>query len=66
MNPWGVILVAVGILLIMIGITGSQHKVLQVFKGIPTAARGGPATQPKATQNQNNQQSTTTSAVTVT
>jgi hypothetical protein len=40
MNPWGAILVAVGILLIMIGITGSQHKILQVFKGIPAAAGG--------------------------
>lgn len=43
MNPWGAILVAVGILLIMIGITGSQHKILQVFKGIPAAAGGGAA-----------------------
>lgn len=43
MNPWGAILVAVGILLIMIGVTGSQHKILQVFKGIPAAASGGAA-----------------------
>lgn len=48
MNPWGAILVAVGILLIMIGITGSQHKILQVFKGIPAAASGGAA--PATTQ----------------
>lgn len=49
MNPWGAILVAVGILLIMIGITGSQHKILQVFKGIPAAASGGGAA-PATTQ----------------
>jgi hypothetical protein len=40
MNPWGFILVALGVVLIMIGITGSQHKILQVFKGIPSAASG--------------------------
>lgn len=51
MNPWGIVLVAVGILLIVIGITGSQHKILQVFKGIPASARGAPAT-PSAAQNQ--------------
>ena len=48
MNPWGAILVVIGILLIMIGITGAQHKLLQVFKGVPVAARGGPATRSAA------------------
>lgn len=58
MNPWGAILVAVGILLIMIGITGSQHKLLTVFKGVPTAASGGPATR-KAAQNTSSTPATT-------
>jgi hypothetical protein len=44
MNPWGFILVVVGILLIMIGITGSQHRILSVFKGIPAAASGSAPT----------------------
>ena len=51
MNPWGIILVAVGILLIMIGITGSQHEILQVFKGVPMAARGGAAAQQNTNSN---------------
>jgi len=46
MNPWGAVLVAIGILLIMIGITGSQHKLLQVFKGVPMAAKGGASNPP--------------------
>lgn len=50
MNPWGIVLVLVGILMIMIGFTGSQHKILQVFKGIPASARGAPAKQPSNTQ----------------
>lgn len=53
MNPWGAILVAVGILLIMIGITGSQHKILQVFKGIPAAA-GGTSSAGAASSNPSN------------
>lgn len=48
MNPWGVILVALGIVLIMIGMTGSQHKILQVFKGIPSAAGGAASSTTKA------------------
>jgi hypothetical protein len=52
MNPWGLVLVAVGILLIIIGVTGTQHTVLQVFKGIPTAARGGQVTQAAAGNSQ--------------
>ena len=52
MNPWGVILVALGVVLIMIGITGSQHKILQVFKGIPSAAGGASsASQPTPASN---------------
>ena len=46
MNPWGLIILAMGIILVMIGVTGSQHKILQVVKGIPASARGTPAKVP--------------------
>lgn len=34
MNPLGLILVGLGIILIVIGVKGSQHNVLSAFKGI--------------------------------
>lgn len=52
MNPWGLIILAMGIILVMIGITGSQHTILQVVKGIPASARGTPAKKPSASPNQ--------------
>jgi hypothetical protein len=64
MNPWGFILVALGIVLIMIGITGSQHKILQIFKGIPSAARGKTVAAP-APQNNKTTAETGNSGTTV-
>jgi hypothetical protein len=52
MNPWGLILIAMAIILVMIGVTGSQHTILQTMKGIPASARGTPAKKPAA-QNPN-------------
>lgn len=37
-------MIVAGILMIMLGVTGSQHEILSVFKGIPAAARGQPVT----------------------
>lgn len=40
MRPLGVALIGIGILMIVTGVIGSQHKVLQLFKGVPAAAKG--------------------------
>jgi hypothetical protein len=43
MNPWGLLLVGIGLILIIIGFKGSQHGVLQAFTGkLTTAAAGNP------------------------
>lgn len=42
MNPFGLFLISVGLLMIIIGFKGSQHNVMNAFKGI----HGG-GTQPK-------------------
>lgn len=34
MNPWGLMFVALGFLLIVIGFKGSQHTVMDAFKGV--------------------------------
>lgn len=34
MNPWGLMFIALGFLLIVIGFKGSQHNVMKAFKGI--------------------------------
>lgn len=34
MNPFGLFLISVGLLMIVIGFKGSQHNVLNAFKGI--------------------------------
>jgi hypothetical protein len=43
MNPWGLLFVGLGILLIVIGFKGSQHGVIQAFTGksASTASAGG-------------------------
>jgi len=32
-NPWGILLIGVGLIMIVIGFKGSQHKVLAAIKG---------------------------------
>lgn len=34
MNPFGLFLISVGLLMIVIGFKGSQHNVMNAFKGI--------------------------------
>jgi len=34
MNPWGLLLTALGIIVIIIGIKGSQHNIVAAFKGV--------------------------------
>jgi hypothetical protein len=51
MNPWGLVLVAVGVVMIMIGITGTQHNILTIVKGIPQSAGGAPASSKAAQSN---------------
>lgn len=34
MNPWGILFVGMGLVLIIIGFKGSQHSVVDAFKGI--------------------------------
>lgn len=45
MNPFGLLLIGLGIILFIIGFKGSQHEVINAFKGI----KGGPASQQAAT-----------------
>lgn len=39
MQPLGIALIGLAIILIVIGVMGSQHAVLKVFKGIPGEAK---------------------------
>lgn len=34
MNPWGLLFIAVGFILIVIGVKGTQKQVLSAFKGV--------------------------------
>lgn len=34
MNPWALILMGIGFILIVIGVKGTQHEVLNAFKGV--------------------------------
>ena len=47
MNPWGLIIIALGLILIVIGFKGSQHSVIQAFKGM----RKGTGNPPSAPSN---------------
>lgn len=38
MNPLGLMLIAIGLILIVIGFKGSQHNVLGAFKGTTSSA----------------------------
>lgn len=33
MNPWGLMFIALGFLMIVVGFKGSQHNVMKAFKG---------------------------------
>lgn len=41
MNPWGILLIGIGLIMIVIGFKGSQHKVIAAFKGTKAAAGTG-------------------------
>ena len=34
MNPWGFVIILIGFLLIVIGVKGTQGRVLAAFKGV--------------------------------
>ena len=34
MNPWGLFLIIIGFLMIVVGVKGTQSKVLAAFKGV--------------------------------
>lgn len=38
MNPWGILFVGLGLIMIVIGFKGSQHSVVDAFKGIKPAS----------------------------
>jgi hypothetical protein len=33
MNPWGLIIIGMGLIILIIGFKGSQHNVIAAFKG---------------------------------
>lgn len=33
MSPWGIVLILLGIMMIIIGVKGTQHNVIAAFKG---------------------------------
>lgn len=33
MNPWGLLIVGIGIIIIILGVTGGQTRILEAFKG---------------------------------
>jgi hypothetical protein len=33
-NPWGILFVGIGLIMIIIGFKGSQHSVIDAFKGV--------------------------------
>lgn len=55
MNVWGIVIIALGVILIVMGIKGSQHNVLSVLQSVHLRS-GAPSP-----QNSGNQGSTGTS-----
>jgi len=41
MNPWGLLIIALGILLMIVGIKGSQHNIASAITNKPTAGGAG-------------------------
>jgi hypothetical protein len=39
MNPLGILLIGIGLIMVVIGFKGSQHNVLEAFKGVPSASK---------------------------
>jgi hypothetical protein len=39
MNPWGLLLIILGILMIIVGVKGSQHNIVATFKGAGSTAK---------------------------
>lgn len=45
MNVWGVVVIILGVILIIIGVKGSQHEILSILHGVhlsPNAPTPGP------------------------
>jgi hypothetical protein len=51
MNAAGLIIIALGLILIVIGVKGSQHNIINSLKGVPNAASN-----PQPSKNPANQQ----------
>lgn len=41
MSPFGLILIGIGLVMIVIGFKGSQHNVMNAFKGVHTGGTSG-------------------------
>lgn len=39
MNPWGLLFIALGFLMIVVGFKGSQHSVMDAFKGTSSGGK---------------------------
>jgi hypothetical protein len=52
-NPWGILLIGIGLIMIVIGFKGSQHKVIAAFKGTKSAAGAGNTNTAPAAPTQN-------------
>lgn len=51
MNPWGLLFIAIGLLMIVVGFKGSQHSVMDAFKGV---SPGGKSKKKKDKNNPDN------------
>jgi len=40
-NPWGILFVGIGLIMIIIGFKGSQHSVINAFKGVKSSGPTG-------------------------
>lgn len=41
MNPWAFIVIAIGVIVIVIGVKGTQHNITAAIVGHPTGSSGG-------------------------
>lgn len=42
MNPWGLMFIALGFLMVVVGFKGSQHNVMKAFKGTNPKSKSTP------------------------
>lgn len=47
MNPWGLLFMALGFLMIVVGFKGSQHSVMDAFKGAKSGGTSKDKNNPK-------------------